>query len=207
MSGDHEVCPASHAGMLDHPIRRLIQSPKRIVGPYVRAGDTVLDIGCGPGYFTRPMARMVGRSGCVVAADLQEAMLAMLSERAEEEGLSSRIRLHKTRPEALELGDLGPFDFILAFYVVHEVPDAGRFFREVAAVLRPGGRVLVVEPALHVSEQEFVEELAAARATGFAVENGPRVLLSRTALLTKTTEENRETRRTRDGSDHNTPVL
>jgi ubiquinone/menaquinone biosynthesis C-methylase UbiE len=190
MTGNHDVCPASHAGMLDHPIRRLIQSPKRIVGPYVRADDTVLDIGCGPGYFTRPIARMVGKNGCVVAADLQGEMLAMLRERAEREGLTSRIRFHKTRPETLELGDLGPFDFVLAFYVVHEVPDAGRFFREVAAVLRPGGMILVVEPAHHVGEREFAEELAAARAAGFAVENGPRVLLSRTALLRKTAAEN-----------------
>lgn len=185
MSGDHEVCPASHAGMLDHPVRRLLQSPKRIVGAYVREGDRVLDIGCGPGYFTRAMARMVGESGCVVAADLQEEMLAMLRELAEKEGLITRIHPHRTQPDTLDLGDTDAFDFVLAFYVVHEVPDTGRFFEEVSGLIRPGGSMLVVEPAHHVSEEEFAQTLAVARAAGLVQEKGPRVLFSRTMLLKK----------------------
>ncbi|KQC06740.1 MAG: hypothetical protein APR55_01200 [Methanolinea sp. SDB] len=185
MTAGHSVCPASHAGMLDHPVRRLLQSPRRIIGRYIRSGDRVLDIGCGPGYFSRPMARMIGESGCVVAADLQEEMLAMLSDRAEKEGLSSRIHVHKTRPDTLDLGDLGPFDFILAFYVVHEVPDIDQFFDEVYSTLRPGGRILVVEPSHHVGKEEFVDTLAKARSAGFSVEKGPWVMFSRTALLKK----------------------
>jgi ubiquinone/menaquinone biosynthesis C-methylase UbiE len=183
MTVNHDVCPASHAGVLDNRIRRLIQSPKRIVGPFILPGDHVLDIGCGSGYFTRPMARMVGESGCVVAADLQDEMLAMLRERAEEEGLVAWIRFHKTRPESLDLGDLGPFDFILAFYVAHEVPDVSRLFEEAAAVLRPGGRILVAEPKHHVGEAEFAGTVALARAAGLVPEKGPRVLFSRTVLL------------------------
>jgi ubiquinone/menaquinone biosynthesis C-methylase UbiE len=185
MTAGHDVCPASHAGMLDHPIRKLIQSPRRILGNYVRPGDRVLDIGCGPGYFSRPMARMVGESGSVVSADLQDEMLAMLRDRAEKEGLESRIHIHKTRPETLDLGDLGPFDFILAFYVVHEVPDIDRFFDEVYLALRPGGRILVVEPSHHVDEEEFAETLAKAGSAGFSIERGPRAPFSRTALLKK----------------------
>jgi ubiquinone/menaquinone biosynthesis C-methylase UbiE len=186
MTADNDVCPASRAGMLEHPVRRLIQSPTRILGRFVRPGDRVLDIGCGPGYFTRPMARMVGAPGCVVAADLQGEMLAMLRERAENEGVISRIRLHKTRPETLALNDLGPFDFVLAFYVVHEVPDIGRLFKEIAAAIRPGGRVLVVEPVFHVSKEEFVDKtIALGRAAGLVPEKGPRVLFSRTVLLRK----------------------
>lgn len=185
MTAGHGVCPASHAGMLDHPIRKIIQSPRRIVGRYIRPGDRVLDIGCGPGYFSRPMARMVGESGSVVAADLQEEMLTILSDRAGKEGLSSRIHVHKTLPETLDLGDCDPFDFILVFYVVHEVPDIDRFFDEVSKVLRSGGRILVVEPSHHVDAEEFAETQAKARKAGFSVEKGPRVLFSRTVMLEK----------------------
>lgn len=192
MTGDHDVCPASHAGMLDHPFRRLIQSPKRIVGRFVRPGDRVLDIGCGSGYFTRAMARMTGASGCVVGADLQEELLAMLRERAEGEGILARIHLRRTEAKTLALGNVEPFDFVLAFYVVHEVPDAARLFAEVAAVLRPGGRVLVVEPKQHVGEAEFGETLAAARAAGLVpADDAPRVLFSRTALLQRSAGEDR----------------
>lgn len=189
MNADHDVCPASHAGMLDHPVRRLLQPPGRILGPYLHHGDSVLDIGCGPGYFSRAMARMVGPSGCVVAADLQDEMLAILRERAEKEGIAARIRLHKTRPETLDLGTMGPFDFILAFYVVHEVPDAGRLFDEIAAVLRPGGRALVVEPTFHVSSEEFMEMTGRAIRAGLVPAKGPYVLFSRTVLMTKPAEK------------------
>jgi ubiquinone/menaquinone biosynthesis C-methylase UbiE len=171
--------------MLDHPIRRLLQSPKRILGSLIRPGDTVLDIGAGPGFFTRPMAAMVGEGGTVIAADLQDEMLAILRERAEREGLLSRIRLHRSGPEILGLDGSGPVDFALAFYVVHEVPDAGRFFREVAALLRPGGKLLVAEPKFHVTAQDFQETLTAARAAGFHADKGPWVLFSRTAVLEK----------------------
>jgi ubiquinone/menaquinone biosynthesis C-methylase UbiE len=185
MIGDSDLCPASYAGFLDNPIRRLLHSPVRIVGPYISPGDMVLDVGPGSGFFTRPMARIVGDGGCVVAADLQEEMLAMLLKRAEQEGLVSRIRTHRTSLHSLDLEGYGPFDFVLAFYVVHELPDAESFFIEVASVLRPGGRMLVVEPKLHVTEESFAETVKAAKAAGFSTEKPPGVLFSRTALLSK----------------------
>lgn len=185
MTCDHIICPASASGMLDNPIRRLIQSPERIVGPYIHRGDTVLDIGCGSGYFTRPMARMVGDAGCVVAADLQKEMLGKLKDRAEREGILSRIHLHQTSPETLDLAREGPFNFILAFYVVHELPDARHFFGEVANILRPGGRILVVEPKFHVSAREFEEMRLVAQKAGLVQEISPRILLGHTMLLYK----------------------
>ncbi|WP_165394726.1 class I SAM-dependent methyltransferase [Methanofollis fontis] len=181
--GGHHVCPASHAGLLDHPLRRLLHPPERILGPYIRPGDTVIDIGCGSGFFTRPMARMVGDEGCVIAADLQQGMLERLRVRAGGEGVLGRIRLHRTSSDSLDLAALPPVDFALAFYVVHEVPDVRRFFREVAAALRPGGMMLVVEPVFHVGEGEFAETVRTAQGAGFLLEGAPRILFGRTALL------------------------
>ena len=66
------VCPVEIAGHLDNRIRRWVQNPQKILEPYVEEGMVVLDIGCGPGFFSIDMAKMVGRSGRVIAADLQE---------------------------------------------------------------------------------------------------------------------------------------
>lgn len=52
----HRICPVSHARALGGQVWR------RIPDAYISPGDTVLDIGCDPGYFTRPMARLAGRA-------------------------------------------------------------------------------------------------------------------------------------------------
>lgn len=187
-AGRHGVHPASRAWLLDNPLRRLLQSPKRIVGCYISHGDTVLDIGCGPGFFARPMAVMVGEEGRVIAADVQEEMLAMLAERAGREGLLDRIRLHRTEPGSPGFAGLGPVDFALAFYVVHEVPDGEGLLREVAVALRPGGLMLLVEPKDEVTATEFERTIRAAEAAGLTVAGTPRILLSRAALLKKPVE-------------------
>lgn len=187
MAEKHDVCPASRAGTLGSPLRRLIQSPEKIVGPYIRSGDRVLDIGCGPGYFTRSMARMVGDEGCVIAADLQDEMLSILKQKAQEDGLLSRIVFHRTGKDSLKLNrdKNGPIDFALAFYVVHEVPDAIGLFDEVFSLLKQGGGMLVVEPRFHVGQKSFEEMLDLAKKAGFKLEGEPKVFFSRTALLKK----------------------
>ncbi|KUG20441.1 MAG: class I SAM-dependent methyltransferase [Methanomicrobiaceae archaeon] len=183
--GHRDVCPATHARFLDHPLRRLFHPPKRILDRYICRGDAVLDIGPGSGFFTRPMARMVGDEGYVVAADLQDEMLAMLKQRAESEGLLSRIRIHRTSADTLGLTGYGPFDFILAFYVIHELPDAGRCFCEIAPLLRPGGRMLIAEPKSRISAGDFERVVATAAAAGLVPVEMPAVFLSRAALMEK----------------------
>ena len=59
---DENICPVRLAPYLDNPLRRLIHPPKKIIGPYLGQGDTSLDVGCGSGFFTRAMARMVGET-------------------------------------------------------------------------------------------------------------------------------------------------
>ena len=75
---NNRVCPVERAGILDHRIRRWLQDPQEILRPYIEEGMTVLDIGCGPGFFSIDMAQRVGRSGRVIASDLQEGMLQKL---------------------------------------------------------------------------------------------------------------------------------
>ena len=75
---NHHVCPVKRASSLDNRIRRWIQNPQKILSAYIKEGMTVLDVGCGPGFFSIDMAQMVGESGSVIAADLQEGMLEKL---------------------------------------------------------------------------------------------------------------------------------
>jgi len=180
-AGGHRICPASRAWMLDHPLRKLIHSPKRIVGPYVHPGDTVLDIGCASGFFTRPMAVMVGKEGCVIAADVQEEMLQIVREKAVQQGLESIIVTHKSGPDRIGLSE--KVDFALAFYMVHEVPDAEAFLKEVASALKPRGKLLIVEPRMHVSPAAFEKTIEVARLAGLRTISEPKVRFSRSKLL------------------------
>jgi ubiquinone/menaquinone biosynthesis C-methylase UbiE len=77
MPATHRPYSAARAGHLTHALRRLIHPPGRILGHHICPGDTVLDLGCGPGYFSLPLARMVGPGGTVIAVDVQEEMLAL----------------------------------------------------------------------------------------------------------------------------------
>jgi len=179
---DH-VCPWWLIWTFDNPLRRCFQDPERIVGPFLRAGMTAADIGCGMGYFTIPLAKMVGDKGTVIAVDIQQKMLDMLLKRAAKAGVASCIR--PVLASADDINIKAAVDFVLAFWMVHEVKDVPRFFGQVASVLKPGGMVLYAEPRLHVSGRRFEVILGYARAAGFRISDAPHIQLSRAALLAK----------------------
>jgi len=169
------------AGILDNRIRRWLQNPQKIVGPYIEEGMTVLDVGCGPGFFSVEMARLVGESGRVIACDLQEEMLNKLRYKIQGTEIERRISLHKCQEDKIGLSE--KVDFVLAFYMVHEVPDQEEFFREIGAILKPKDRVLIVEPPFHVSKSAFEETIKTALSTGFTPGERPKVFFSRKAVL------------------------
>lgn len=185
MSGNHEVFPVSRASYLDGWWRRFKYQPGRLVNRYVRPGDTVLDIGCGPGLFTLPIARRVGENGQVIAVDLQEGMLEILKENATHKGLLARIQLHKAESLSLALEYPGCIDVAFGCCVVHEVPDAARLMQEVFSLLIPGGTFLIAEPKHEVPADEFDTTLAMAASAGFRRVGTPFVVRSRSALLMK----------------------
>jgi len=182
MSSDkHHVCPMERAWRLDTRIRRWMQNPAKILGPYVKEGMTVLDVGCGVGFFSIEMAEMVGEAGKVIAADLQEGMLECLREKIKGTGVEGRITVHKCGEDKIGVSE--SIDFILMFYVVHEVKKKEEFFNEIVTMLRPGGQVLIVEPPFHVSKTEFEETIGKAQEAGLKEVGRPKMLFSKAAVL------------------------
>lgn len=177
------LCPVENAGSLDNKFRRWLQNPQKILKPYVKRGMTVLDQGCGPGFFSVEMAQMVGETGRVIASDVQEGMLQKLRSKIKGTELEERIILHKCREDTIGITE--KVDFVLAFYMVHEISDQERFFKEIWAILKTNGILLIVEPPFHVSTKSFNRSVEKARDTGLLVCAGPKVFLSKTAILNK----------------------
>ena len=183
------VCPVWAGYFLAHRLRRLLQNPSKILAPYVRPGMTVLDVGSAMGYFSLPMAEMVGPSGRVVCVDVQPKMLQVLRRRAAEAGLAERIETHVSTDDSIGLsGWEESLDFALAFTMMHEVGNPAHFLREIYQMLKPGALLLLTEPIKHVSCADFDHTISLAQQAGFIVTAHPLIRLSHTAVLMKPKE-------------------
>lgn len=179
----NNVCPWQHVYLLDNFIRPLLHNPRKMFNPHVKPGMKVLDIGCGRGFASLGLARLVGETGLVVSADLQPEMLRMVTKRANKAGFSQRIRLHQCEVSRVGLNE--EFDFVLAFWMAHETPDPSGFLQEVFALLTPGGRFFLIEPKMHVSSRVFEEFVTEAQEYGYIRFENPSVRLSRAVVLAK----------------------
>lgn len=185
------TCPWWLIFTFDNPLRKLIHNPEKILEPYVDGGNTVLDVGCGMDFFSLGLARLVGEDGGqdgghhgkVIAADLQERMLAGLKRRAERAGLLERIQTQLSTPD--QIGVAEPVDFVLAFWMVHEVRQPETFLNQVRELLRTGGTFLIAEPRIHVSGKAFEQTVSLAETIGFQVVDRPKVQISRAVLFRK----------------------
>jgi ubiquinone/menaquinone biosynthesis C-methylase UbiE len=185
----HRVCPWWLGYWLICPIRGWWQHLRELLAPYIHQGMTVLEPGPGMGYFTLELARLVGNSGRVVAVEVQPQMITRLKRRAAKAGLLDQIDARVAPAESMGLADLqGSVHFTLAFAVVHEFPDAGRFFSEVAAASKPGAQVLLAEPSGHVKAEAFDAELQTAAAAGLEPVDRPFIPRSHAVLLKKHNE-------------------
>lgn len=182
---DH-VCPWWVGYLLASPLRRLLQDPRKILGPHIKPGMVALDVGCAMGFFSLDMARMVGPEGRVVCVDVQQKMIDVLVRRATKAGVVDRIDHRVCGAKGLGLEDLdGSVDFALAMAVVHEVPDEEAFFQQIQAALRPGGKCLIAEPKGHVSKEAFEDTIAVARRAGLEPGERPEIRRSHAAVLSR----------------------
>ena len=106
-------------------------------------GMTIADIGCGPGFFTIPAAKIVGEHGHALAADIQGEMLSTVRSRALEHGLNN-VRIVKTNDREIPIAS-GSCDYVLLAFTLHEIDHRASFLHRAARTLKPGGRMIVIE--------------------------------------------------------------
>lgn len=133
--GRGKVFPASSAGSLLNPLRRIVQSPRRVAAASgIRPGHRVLEVGSGPGFFS-PSLRDAAFGGLLVALDLQPEMARLAQER-----LTGRETSAVVSADAMALPfPAGTFDVVFVAVMLGEVPDVERAVRELRRVLVPGG--------------------------------------------------------------------
>ncbi|MDA3879713.1 MAG: class I SAM-dependent methyltransferase [Prolixibacteraceae bacterium] len=169
METQQRVCPWWLGYTFINPLRKYQHNPDKILAPHIKPGMQVLDYGCGMGYFSLHMARMVGENGKVYCVDIQPKMLKNLERRTRKAGytdiVSSILVGENYEPQKLK----NQIDFALLFAVVHEVPNQQKLFNEVYAMLKPGGKVLFAEPPGHVKPTEFEISVAKALNAGFTI--------------------------------------
>jgi ubiquinone/menaquinone biosynthesis C-methylase UbiE len=183
---EKHICPWYLGYVLASPLRRLYQNPEKILSTYLKQGMKVLEAGPGMGFFSLPMARIVGESGRIFCIDLQEKMLQSLRRRAVRANILSRMELRLCSESSLQIDDLaGSIDFALAVWVVHEAPDQKLLFKEIYNSLKKDGLLLISEPKGHVTKEEFEKTFVFAQSNGMKKVDSPNIRGSYSAVLRK----------------------
>ncbi len=132
------------AARLDNEWRRSALPPHIALEALgLRETDTVLDVGCGIGYLSFPAADFIGPTRKVYAMDISEAMLDEMDRRVRVQGVPNVV-VFLSDGKDWKLGDAS-VTFVLCSTVLHEVDDMAAFLLEAKRVLKPGGRIGIVE--------------------------------------------------------------
>lgn len=142
---------------------------------------TVLDLGCGNGFCTFDICTLLDGEGCVVAADIQQDMLDMLEKKIGH-GKDGLIRLHKCNAENTGITQT-KFDFILLFYMFHEMPDKAATLAELKTLLYADGKIMISEPMFHVKRKAYLREEQIVRNAGYRIIDCPKIFFSRTMVI------------------------
>ena len=145
------------ARCLEGLTRRLIRECG--IGPGMR----VLDLGSGPGDVAFLVAEAVGPSGSVLGVDREERSVMLAKRRAAEAGFAN-VAFAVADDDALPAD--APFDAAIGRLVLIHQPDPAAMIRRAAAVVRPGGIVAFLEPALHLDGHSLPEIELVSAATG-----------------------------------------
>ena len=155
-------CPAWLGWLveLDNPFAKTNRASVIVEHLALKPGMTVLDVGCGPGRVTIPVAMNIGPQGKVIAMDIQAAMLTRAREKAQAAQLTNIDFLHAGTGDR-KLGQ-DQFDRALLVTVLGEIPDRETALEEIFESLKPGGILSVTEIIFdpHFQSRKTVSRLA-----------------------------------------------
>lgn len=128
------------AFIINNFLRRLFQPPEKFLTKYLAGGDTAADLGCGPGYFTLPMAKIVGKSGKIHAVDFDRRAIERLAARASRQGYSGTIEGRAASASEINHIENGSVDFVLAEGLLCCMKDHAGAVEQIKRILAPDGR-------------------------------------------------------------------
>lgn len=140
----HKFNPAN-IHKLENPRRKELLPPdKTLLMLGLKEGMHVADIGCGSGYFSIPAAKIVGSEGFVYGTDIYQELVDYCTNRAKEENVDKNTLFLEGQETVIPIPD-SIVDVVLIANVVHELLEPKASFQEIMRVLKPGGKVLVIE--------------------------------------------------------------
>lgn len=155
--------PKDNPGYVDQDYLKTLGQQLTIVKQHsyelmrVQIGQQVLDVGCGPGTDTIPLARIVGSEGRVVGIDYDQEMIKLAKEKAEEAGVADWVNHEQADATALSYED-NTFDSCRSERVFQHLPNSDALLSEMIRVTKPKGWIVVIDPDfsnLSVDTKEF----------------------------------------------------
>ncbi|WP_455220900.1 class I SAM-dependent methyltransferase [Kaarinaea lacus] len=145
---------------IDNPFTKTNRSAVIIEHLNLLSGMSVLDMGCGPGRVTIPVAQKVGKQGKVVAVDIQAGMLRRAEEKAKKAGVNNIEFIQACAGEGKF--EKSQFDRALLITVLGEIPNREIALREIFETLKPGGILSITEIIFdpHFQRQSTVRKIA-----------------------------------------------
>jgi len=155
---DRPMSNLAFAGMsVIFKIRDLIRPPKdKLLEIGMKSGACVLDYGCGPGTFSIEAAKLVGESGKVFAADMQQKAMESVKQRAASEGLTNIVPIEANSPAGLETAS---FDVVILYDIFHDFSDPESMLKELHRVMKP-------DAVLSFSDHHMKEQAIMSGVTG-----------------------------------------